>query len=282
MPQSSALAGPTSRSSRSPGPSRLVRAGCPDRAGWPRRAGFRKYGACTRDRSTSVRSRARARRASTASHAARGAPGPPAGCRRWVPGLPPRPPSICSLALGARERSNRGARASSPPSIPVLELLVLIVCAAGAGSNATKVSMLAPAAPPVPQAAPPGPPTGQLRFGNVTSNPTLFTHGMILQRGGARVWGTGAVPSATVTVPALGEAATVTAVAVAKVQASLSPSGDWMAVVNAAAAKSATLKASDGTHTATLRDVAIGDVVLCGGQSNSAYSVPAAALTTLD
>ena len=100
---------------------------------------------------------------------------------------------------------------------------------------------------------------------------------MILQRGGAKVWGAGAAPSSTVTVsvvPSSGEAAAAAAAAAptAVAQVKASPSGDWMAVVTAVAAQSVTLKASDGTHTATLADVAIGDVVLCGGQSNSEYT----------
>lgn len=126
----------------------------------------------------------------------------------------------------------------------------------------------APAPPPQPPSPPP-PPTG-LRFGN-QSNPTLFAPGMILQRGGAKVWGAGAAPLATVTVsiaPSSGEATT----AVVRVRANLS--GDWMAVITAVAAKSVILKASDGTHTATLTDVSIGDVILCGGQSNSECTHP--------
>ena len=127
----------------------------------------------------------------------------------------------------------------------------------------------APAPPPSPPSPAPAPAPG-LRFGN-SSNPTLFASGMILQRGGAKVWGTGAAPSATVTVsvfPSPSKAATASA------QVQASPSGEWMAVLRAAAATSATLKASDGTHTATLADVAIGDVILCGGQSNSEIFLP--------
>jgi hypothetical protein len=123
-----------------------------------------------------------------------------------------------------------------------------------------------PAPAPVPPSPPaPPPPTG-LRFGN-SSNPSLFAPGMILQRGGAKVWGAGAAPSSTVTVSVGPSSGVAAGTAVAQVKAS--PSGDWMAVVTAVAAQSVTLKASDGTHTATLTDVAIGDVVLCGGQSNS-------------
>eukprot|EP01043_Picozoa_sp_COSAG02_P095487 COSAG02_NODE_31843_length_526_cov_1.096019_1_plen_95_part_10 len=49
--------------------------------------------------------------------------------------------------------------------------------------------------------------------------------------------------------------------------------GDWTVVVNASAARSATLEASDGVQTATLNDIAVGDVVLCGGQSNMGFGM---------
>jgi hypothetical protein len=95
---------------------------------------------------------------------------------------------------------------------------------------------------------------------------------MILQRGGAKVWGSGAGPFANISVTisvARPTGDVVSVVALGK--ASLA--GDWAVVVAAAAARSAILEASDGVQTATLNDIAVGDVVLCGGQSNMGFGM---------
>ena len=131
---------------------------------------------------------------------------------------------------------------------------------------------------PTPPPPPPPPPSTGFRFGRA-SNPHLFTPGMILQRGGAKVWGSGAAPSGTVTVTvvsatgglALAEPVSVTATA----------AGDWTATVTASVTPSATLKATEGSSTATVADVAVGEAILCGGQvrdyraASSAWAVPA-------
>lgn len=98
----------------------------------------------------------------------------------------------------------------------------------------------------------------------------LFGSGMLLQRGAAtKVWGTGATPHATVTVRVHGvtEAATATANA----------DGTWLAHMPELPAMAATqLTASDGKAHAALADVAIGDLLLCGGQVRRKTPTPPA------
>ena len=121
------------------------------------------------------------------------------------------------------------------------------------------------------------------------SSSGLFADGMILQRGSnTAVWGEGAKPRSTVTVSVgtttadvVGAIATTTADVV----------GGWRVVLpTVEAAESTTLSVTDGESNATLRDVAFGDVLLCGGQSNmgfgmcgaqSANQTPAQALQSL-
>jgi hypothetical protein len=93
----------------------------------------------------------------------------------------------------------------------------------------------------------------------------LFTDGMLLQRGtGTRIWGSGAEPHSTVTVSLLtagGPTANASSVA--------GSGGNWTVVLPPiAAAKAATLSVSDGIASAQLSEVAVGDLILCGGQSN--------------
>ena len=90
----------------------------------------------------------------------------------------------------------------------------------------------------------------------------LFANGMILQRGASTVvWGRGAAPASTVTVTVGGVTKVSTTIA--------GPAGEWNATLpRVGAMDSTSLSASDGTSTTTLQDVAFGDVVLCGGQSN--------------
>eukprot|EP01050_Picozoa_sp_SAG11_P016702 SAG11_NODE_2312_length_3537_cov_11.743455_2_plen_447_part_00 len=93
----------------------------------------------------------------------------------------------------------------------------------------------------------------------------LFGEGMILQRGdGTRVWGTGAAPGSTVTIslsPAGGDIVHSSATALS--------GGNWsVEMPRIGAAASASLSVTDGTDTAQLSDVAVGDIMLCSGQSN--------------
>jgi hypothetical protein len=99
------------------------------------------------------------------------------------------------------------------------------------------------------------------------SSAGLFGEGMILQRGdNTRVWGSGAKAGATVKVTVGGAAQSATAAAQA--------SGSWeVTLPSTAATASTTLTASDGTSNVTLRDVAFGDVILCGGQSNMGFGM---------
>ncbi len=90
----------------------------------------------------------------------------------------------------------------------------------------------------------------------------IFGDHSVLQRGAsANVWGT-AAPSQTVTVAFNGQ--TVTAMADAKGKwrtqlTGLKPGGPY------------TLTATAGTATTTLNDIMVGDVYLCGGQSNMQF-----------
>ena len=100
----------------------------------------------------------------------------------------------------------------------------------------------------------------------------LFADGMVLQRDQAtNVWGSGAAPNSKVTVsvqhPAASSSASVAVILRSSAQANAQ--GDWTTTVTVAAANSTTLTATDGHSTVTLNDVAFGDVILCGGQSNS-------------
>ena len=99
-----------------------------------------------------------------------------------------------------------------------------------------------------------------------------FSDGMILQRGtGTKIWGSGAAPGAKVQVtvrPSQGGAP-------AAASATADPSGKWQASMPAlAAAPSATVAASLAAgDPISLSDVAIGDVLLCGGQSNMGFGM---------
>jgi hypothetical protein len=94
---------------------------------------------------------------------------------------------------------------------------------------------------------------------------------MILQRNAAsKVWGTGASAGATITLTltpsqCAGDSQSCGARVVATTVAD--PSGKWTASIEPTPATNSTsLKASDGSTSATLNDVAIGDVIVCGGQ----------------
>ena len=103
-----------------------------------------------------------------------------------------------------------------------------------------------------------------IQFGSST-NPKLFSSGMILQRGGAKVWGTGNNGMVTVT------AKDVVSGKVLATSTSMEvDSPGWVATLNAGPAMNVVITAIDAAgQSASLTDVAIGDVLLCGGQSNS-------------
>ena len=142
----------------------------------------------------------------------------------------------------------------------------------GAGCGPAPPGPAPPAPPPPPP--PPPPPKAALRFGN-SSNPTLFAPGMILQRGGAKVWGSGAAPSSTVTVSVFsgGDATRPRGALVTAVTVTATDAGDWIASLAAPATRSAVLKATDGRTTASIDELAFGDVILCGGQSNMGFGM---------
>jgi hypothetical protein len=88
---------------------------------------------------------------------------------------------------------------------------------------------------------------------------------MILQRGGARVWGEGATPGADVSVSA----------GSVKTTAVTNTTGHWMATLSLEANVSTTVSASDGHSMAMLLDVAVGDVILCGAPPPTSHTKPA-------
>ena len=90
----------------------------------------------------------------------------------------------------------------------------------------------------------------------------IFTDHAVLQQGGPTpVWGT-AAPSQAVTVTLNGQSTTATADA----------KGKWRAVLPAATAGGPyTLSVAAGSATTTLNDIMVGDVYLCGGQSNMEF-----------
>lgn len=95
----------------------------------------------------------------------------------------------------------------------------------------------------------------------------LFADGMILQRGSStKVWGEGAKPRSTVTVAIASTASVATATA--------ATDGTWLVVLPpVSATESTTLTATNGASTAVVHDVAFGDVLLCGGQSNMGFGM---------
>eukprot|EP00036_Acanthoecidae_sp_10tr_P013724 CAMPEP_0206288726 /NCGR_PEP_ID=MMETSP0106_2-20121207/1760_1 /ASSEMBLY_ACC=CAM_ASM_000206 /TAXON_ID=81532 /ORGANISM="Acanthoeca-like sp., Strain 10tr" /LENGTH=598 /DNA_ID=CAMNT_0053719279 /DNA_START=1 /DNA_END=1797 /DNA_ORIENTATION=+ len=114
-------------------------------------------------------------------------------------------------------------------------------------------------------AAPP-PPVTPFSFAS-----PLFDDGMILQRGNrTALWGHGAhAGQVTVTIDPGPSGATVTAKGLAV------NNGSWSVVLSGlVAAQTATVTATDAAgHKASLTDVAIGDVLLCGGQSNMGFGM---------
>lgn len=95
-----------------------------------------------------------------------------------------------------------------------------------------------------------------------------FGPGMILQRGaGTRLFGNGATAAVKVTVA-------VNGATVAEATSGAPVSGRWVvSLPSVAAAASSTVVATDGASTDTLTDVAWGDVLLCGGQSNMGFGM---------
>jgi hypothetical protein len=87
---------------------------------------------------------------------------------------------------------------------------------------------------------------------------------MILQRDApTKVWGLGAAAGAKVQVSVVDENSE--GEKIVSVTTTASADGNWTAVLpSIPAKKTATMKATDGTSSASLSDVAFGDVILCG------------------
>lgn len=118
---------------------------------------------------------------------------------------------------------------------------------------------------------------GRAAAGGLQFQANLFAPGMILQRGtGTKVFGTGATAGATVTVHLEGEDCSTHChqKVLAEGTATAKADGTWVASLDAISARStATLTASDGKDTLSIEDVAVGDVLLCGGQSNMGFGM---------
>ena len=112
--------------------------------------------------------------------------------------------------------------------------------------------------------------------GSALSLAPLFGEGMILQRaeaggdgGGTAVWGSGATPHTSVIVTIAVTGGTTT-----RATAPAAADGNWTVLLpGLVAAAHARLDVSDGASTFALSDVAIGDVILCGGQSNMGFGM---------
>jgi sialate O-acetylesterase len=84
---------------------------------------------------------------------------------------------------------------------------------------------------------------------------------MVLQRGGARLWGLDGKPSESVTISIDGQKAG---------SCTASVDGKWTVDVSSDAGWNHTIKVAGSSGRSTvLTDVAFGDVILCSGQSNS-------------
>lgn len=102
--------------------------------------------------------------------------------------------------------------------------------------------------------------------GGLQFHSPLFTDGMLLQRGtGTMVWGSGGSPLAVVKIsltPIGGNAVVA--------NTTVGTNGNWsLPMPTLVAAKSATLEADDGETSTSLKNVAVGDLLLCGGQVDS-------------
>jgi len=97
-----------------------------------------------------------------------------------------------------------------------------------------------------------------------------FGDGMILQRGeSTRIWGASASPGSRVKVTVSGSDGLI-----AKAHTTADSAGAWELSLPAVAASwSVTVAAADDVSKVELHDVAFGDVLLCGGQSNMGYGM---------
>lgn len=120
----------------------------------------------------------------------------------------------------------------------------------------------------------------------------LFSDGMILQRGErSQVWGSGAVPKAKVTMSIIEESCAscpapdawdiccTPGTTISTATTSAGADGAWrvsLPKLDATKGDQSTmvqLTASDGATHATISKVAVGDVLLCGGQSNMGFTM---------
>jgi sialate O-acetylesterase len=117
-----------------------------------------------------------------------------------------------------------------------------------------------------PSSPPPPPPAG-LHFS------PLFNNSMILQRSAAtQLWGGGAPAGASVVVTVMH---TISGKVLGGGTGMADGNGTWSLALHTpvAASPSTTVQVSSAGKTATLNDVAWGDVLLCGGQSNMGFGM---------
>eukprot|EP00041_Stephanoeca_diplocostata_P014092 m.253041 g.253041 ORF g.253041 m.253041 type:complete len:265 (-) comp19575_c0_seq5:104-898(-) len=109
-----------------------------------------------------------------------------------------------------------------------------------------------------------------ISFGNTATSTYPFGNGMILQRDGAAVWGVGASTEDVSVSIACSNGQKV------QTKASVETYGTWTTTMTASAAvKCVVTVAESGANgaTATMSNIAIGDVLLCGGQSNMGFGM---------
>lgn len=101
----------------------------------------------------------------------------------------------------------------------------------------------------------------------VLALPSFLSDHMVLQRGGARLWGF-APPGKTVVVQVESGRGTVFA---SDTSVAGKEAGAWELFLNVSARPTSTVTIKSGSQSKVLRDVAWGDVFLCSGQSNMEY-----------
>ena len=102
--------------------------------------------------------------------------------------------------------------------------------------------------------------------------PSFLSDHMVLQRGGAVLWGW-ATPGAVVVVTVKDSAGKVLATGHGATAAAAAARGEWSVPITVSAAQpTSTVEVNAGSASVVLSDVAWGDVFLCSGQSNSEYN----------
>ena len=98
----------------------------------------------------------------------------------------------------------------------------------------------------------------------------VFGDGMLLQRSQpVSIWGSGAIPGADVNV-----VLTVPGTPGATASTVAGPAGNWtVSLPGVPEALSSALSVTSGSSTTTLKDIAVGELLLCGGQSNMGFAM---------